>query len=227
MRALRDTHRVVALEQRGHGHSTRVPQDVTRAAYVADVVALIERLGGGPVILVGQSMGGHTAMLVAAEHPELVSQLVMVEAGVGGGGDAATWPIAQWLRGWPDRFADRDDFADFFAGTPAAAAAWADGLQFDAGGLAPCWDADVLVAALRAVHVTPRWRAWEAVRVPTHLVVAEHTVLPAEQIERMCRGSRATCTTIAGAGHDLHLDQPQAWWDTLASIVSGSAGDLT
>lgn len=246
LRALSDTHRVVALEQRGHGHSTRMPQDVTRAAYVADVVALIERLGGRPVTLVGQSMGGHTAMLVAAENPHLVKQLVMVEAGVGGGGNAATAPVEQWLRSWPARFPDRDAFIDFFmsadggedpsearvrpaaegrgatrsTGTPMAGETWADGLQFDAGGLVPCWDADVLVEALRAVHVLPRWRAWESVSVPTHLVVAERSVIPTGQVERMRRGAHVECTTIAGGGHDLHLDQPQAWLEALQLILN-------
>lgn len=32
-------YRVVAVDQRGHGASERHPQDVSRAAYVADVVA--------------------------------------------------------------------------------------------------------------------------------------------------------------------------------------------
>ncbi|GGB46765.1 hypothetical protein GCM10011492_42370 [Flexivirga endophytica] len=236
LRALSDTHRVAALEQRGHGHSTRVPKDVTRAAYVADVVALIDRLGGGPVTLVGQSMGGHTAMLVAAENPHLVRQLVMVEAGVGGGGDAATAPVEQWLRSWPARFPDRDAFTDFFMsadrgearsnGTPAAGEAWADGLQFDAGGLVPCWDTDVLVEALRAVHVLPRWRAWESVSVPTHLVVAERSAIPTEQVERMRRRANVECTVIAGAGHDLHLEQPQAWRQTLERILN-ACGPVT
>lgn len=235
MRALSGSHRVVALEQRGHGHSTRMPHDVTRAAYVADVVAVIERLGGGPVTLVGQSMGGHTAMLVAAENPGLVSQLVMMEAGVGGGGDAATAPVEQWLRSWPASFPDRDAFIDFFisagrgedpsetgsARSPAAAEAWADGLQFDAGGLVPCWDAGVLVEALRAVHVLPRWRAWESVRVPTHLVLAEHGDIPSEQVERMCRSHAVVeRTTVAGAGHDVHLDRPEAWLETLSGLIS-------
>ena len=225
LRAFGDTHRVVALEQRGHGHSTRMPQDVTRAAYVDDVVALIDRLGGGPVTLVGQSMGGHTAMLVAAENPHLVRQLVMVEAGVGGGGAAATAPVEQWLRSWPARFPDRDAFTDFFMSADRGedpSEAWADGLQFDAGGLVPCWDADVLVESLRAVHVLPRWRAWESVSVPTHLVVAERSAIPTEQVERMRRRANVECTVIAGAGHDLHLDQPQAWLQTLERILDAS-----
>jgi pimeloyl-ACP methyl ester carboxylesterase len=49
----------------------------TRDEYVADVVELI---GGRRVVLIGQSLGGHTAMLVAARHPDLVERLVLIEA---------------------------------------------------------------------------------------------------------------------------------------------------
>src|SRR5690349_6794687 len=56
--ALLPDHRVIAVDQRGHGHSTRRPRDLSREAYVEDVVAVIEQLAGGrPVTLVGQSMG--------------------------------------------------------------------------------------------------------------------------------------------------------------------------
>ncbi|MFD5328609.1 alpha/beta fold hydrolase [Streptomyces sp. NPDC127092] len=65
-----DGHRVVALDQRGHGASERHPQDVSRAAYVADVLAVIAELDLSDVVLVGQSYGGHAAMLTAASHAD-------------------------------------------------------------------------------------------------------------------------------------------------------------
>lgn len=46
-------HRVVAVDQRGHGASERRPADVSRAAYVADVVAVCEQLGLHRPVLVG------------------------------------------------------------------------------------------------------------------------------------------------------------------------------
>jgi pimeloyl-ACP methyl ester carboxylesterase len=81
--------RTILVELRGHGRSTPRPGDLSREAFVADVVHVIESAAGGPVALVGQSMGGHTAMLVAAKRPDLVSKLVLLESGAGGGSPEA------------------------------------------------------------------------------------------------------------------------------------------
>ncbi|PYI37534.1 hypothetical protein CVS30_14765 [Arthrobacter psychrolactophilus] len=49
---------VAALDQRGHGQSMRWPSDLSRDAYVDDVIALIEHVSPDDrVHLVGQSMG--------------------------------------------------------------------------------------------------------------------------------------------------------------------------
>ncbi|WP_326769882.1 lysophospholipase (plasmid) [Streptomyces sp. NBC_01591] len=77
-------YRVVAVDQRGHGASERHPRDVSRAAYVADVIAVVDQLALPRPVLVGQSLGGHTAMLTAAAHTGLVRALVLVEAGPAG-----------------------------------------------------------------------------------------------------------------------------------------------
>ena len=126
--ALRCDYRVISVEQRGHGSSTRRPDDVSRAAYVADVVAVLDDLGAAAVPVVGQSMGGHTAMLLAAHHPERVSRLVMVESGLGGGDPVEVNGMAGWLRSWPTPFADRDTFLAFFGGSRGVAEGWADSL---------------------------------------------------------------------------------------------------
>ncbi|MFC8516701.1 alpha/beta fold hydrolase [Streptomyces sp. NPDC057257] len=99
-RLLADGHRVVAYDARAHGASTRRPADVTRAAHVADGVALVEELGLAPVTLVGQSLGGHTALLVAAAQPHLVRSLILIEAGPAGRNPELPSLIASWLADW-------------------------------------------------------------------------------------------------------------------------------
>src|SRR5215210_7117474 len=68
----------VAIDQRGHGRSTRIPDDLSREAFADDVAAVIDAAAfEHPVVLIGQSMGAHTAFLTAARYPHLLSQLVI------------------------------------------------------------------------------------------------------------------------------------------------------
>lgn len=216
------SYRVVAPDQRGHGRSTRRPASVTRGDYVEDVAAIIEREHAGSVDLVGQSMGANTAMLVAAERPELVRRLVLVEGGVGGGGPEATAPVAQWLHRWPAPFADRDVFAEFFGGPEQVARVWAAGLGVAADGLWPRWDADVLADALAHVHRIARWNAWRRVTAPTLIVRGERGAFSADEAQAMVdRGRDARVATVEDAGHDLHLEAQDAWLRELSAFLSG------
>jgi pimeloyl-ACP methyl ester carboxylesterase len=106
-RLLAAGRRVVTYDARGHGGSTRRPPTVARAAHVQDAVTLIQHLDLAPVTLIGQSLGGHTAMLLASAHPELVDSLVLVEAGPAGSDPDLPSRIAAWLESW-DPSLDRD-----------------------------------------------------------------------------------------------------------------------
>ncbi|MEU8680884.1 alpha/beta fold hydrolase [Streptomyces sp. NPDC048611] len=75
---LAGTHRVFALDQRGHGHSDW-PGDYGVAQWRDDVIGFLQALGLERVALIGHSLGALAALLVAAERPELVSQLVLEE----------------------------------------------------------------------------------------------------------------------------------------------------
>lgn len=208
--ALRSDYRVIALEQRGHGGSTRRPADVSRAAYAADVVAVLDDLGADEAVLVGQSMGGHTAMLVAAEHPVRVSGLVLVESGLGGGTPEDLAAVSDWLHSWPQRFEDAEMFCQFFGGDPRVALAWADGLDPRPDGLHRQWDPDVLAVALGEMLAREFLEEWSDVRAPTLLVRGERSTIPERQIESMCALRPDTdVIVLAGTGHDLHLEQPE------------------
>ena len=74
-----------AWDARGHGF-TQLPADPTSHAdwyvYRDDLIAFIEPLvaeAGGPILLSGHSMGGATSLMVAAERPDLVRGLVLVD----------------------------------------------------------------------------------------------------------------------------------------------------
>jgi pimeloyl-ACP methyl ester carboxylesterase len=81
------SHRVVAPDLPGFGHSSPVQTHQLLDAYTDFVAELILHVGGGvPAAVVGNSTGGAVAMRLALTRPELVSRLVLVDpAGVGQG----------------------------------------------------------------------------------------------------------------------------------------------
>jgi pimeloyl-ACP methyl ester carboxylesterase len=206
---LSDDYTVVSVEQRGHGGSTRRPADLSRQAYVDDVVAVLDHLGVDQVPLVGQSMGAHTAMLVAAEHPDRVDRLVMIEGGLGGDLPSATVAVTDWLESWPAPFADRDEFLAFFGGSRMVAETWADGLEQRADGLWPQWDPLVLAQALAHVHEREFLEEWSAVRAPTLLVRGQFGSVSERTVETMSAlRPDLRVVTVSGASHDVHLERP-------------------
>jgi len=71
-------HHVYALDQRGHGGSSKPACCYTQNDFSNDVIAFMDQLGIASATLVGHSMGSFVAHQVAAEHPSRVDKLVLV-----------------------------------------------------------------------------------------------------------------------------------------------------
>lgn len=72
---------VIVLDHRGHGRSAKLHDEsrysIPRLA--DDLAALLEAEAGGPVDLLGHSMGGAIAMRITQQRPELVRSLIMMD----------------------------------------------------------------------------------------------------------------------------------------------------
>lgn len=68
---------VVALDHRGHGRGIRSDDPFTLEQCAGDAVALMDQLGIDVFTVVGYSMGGAIAQLIAKEHPDRVEALVL------------------------------------------------------------------------------------------------------------------------------------------------------
>jgi pimeloyl-ACP methyl ester carboxylesterase len=104
---LRERHRVVALDQRGHGASERLPPTVVPGAFVEDVVTWLDALGLERASVVGQSFGGLIAFLAAARHPGRITRLVVAEASPSPDAGAEA-EMREWLESWPVPFPDEE-----------------------------------------------------------------------------------------------------------------------
>jgi pimeloyl-ACP methyl ester carboxylesterase len=80
----RDGRRVIALDNRGHGQSTKLydPAAYHTDIIAGDVAALIEHLALGRADLMGYSLGSRISAVLAARRPELVRSVILGGAGI-------------------------------------------------------------------------------------------------------------------------------------------------
>lgn len=74
-------YRVIALDLRGHGNSTKPVDDYGVAVMTEDVKQFLDTLNIKKATIVGFSMGGAVAFEMAATHPEYIANLVIVNSG--------------------------------------------------------------------------------------------------------------------------------------------------
>ncbi|MCP9488460.1 MAG: 2-succinyl-6-hydroxy-2,4-cyclohexadiene-1-carboxylate synthase [Solirubrobacteraceae bacterium MAG38_C4-C5] len=200
---------VVTPDLRGHGASAALrPVDFEHV--IADVAAL-----AGDAVLCGYSMGGRIALHTALAHPHRVRRLVLVSTTAGiedsaerGERRAADEVLAAEIeRDGLEAFAARWAVQPLFAGLApeAAAAACADRLRNDAAGLA---------AALRGLGtgvMEPVWQRLGELRMPVAVLAGARDAKFLALARRLAGAlPAATLTAVAGAGHALHLEAPQA-----------------
>jgi len=208
--ALRERYRALAPDIRGHG-SAGAARPISFDAVHADVLSLApERFALG-----GYSMGGRIALSLAFAAPERVSHLTLVGASPG----LADAEERRSRRAADDALADRieregieafaRDWAQLplWAGQPpeVAAAAHAERLAQTPAGLA---------AALRGLGtgvMEPLWEHLPSLDVPVTLVVGERDAKFRATAERMAAAlPDATLHVVAGAGHAVQLERPDA-----------------
>ncbi|MET9364578.1 alpha/beta hydrolase [Streptomyces sp. NPDC006632] len=79
--ALARSRRVYVLDLRGHGRSDW-PGNYSLELMQTDVLRFMDALGLGSVDLIGHSMGGIVAYLLAEDHPQRVSRLILEDVPV-------------------------------------------------------------------------------------------------------------------------------------------------
>jgi pimeloyl-ACP methyl ester carboxylesterase len=82
--AVAETHHALALDLAGFGRTPLFNRSAAVGANADLVTTFIRQVIGEPASLMGNSMGGHIGILVAAAHQSWVSNLILVDAAVPG-----------------------------------------------------------------------------------------------------------------------------------------------
>ena len=179
----RSGHRVIAYDARGHGRSGPAPGRAYGYPRLAgDLGAVLDAAGVERAILAGASMGAHTAVRFALEHPARVAALALITPAYQPDRPSSEQELARW-----DALADglRDGGVDGFV------------RAYDLDGVPEAWRATVETvlrqrlgahqhpeAVADALEVVPRSRAFEdlgelaAITVPTVVVASRDEADP-------------------------------------------------
>jgi pimeloyl-ACP methyl ester carboxylesterase len=179
----RSGHRVIAYDARGHGRSGPAPGRAYGYPRLAgDLGAVLDAAGVERAILAGASMGAHTAVRFALEHPARVAALALITPAYQPDRPSSEQELARW-----DALADglRDGGVDGFV------------RAYDLDGVPEAWRATVETvlrqrlgahqhpeAVADALEVVPRSRAFEdlgelaAIAVPTVVVASRDEADP-------------------------------------------------
>jgi pimeloyl-ACP methyl ester carboxylesterase len=82
IQSLMQNWHIYACDMRGHGKSSRTPGNYRAVDFSPDIVAFVQEQIREPVVLIGHSNGGTLALLSAAQIPELVRAIILLDPAV-------------------------------------------------------------------------------------------------------------------------------------------------
>ena len=176
--------RAVALDQRGHGLSDKPDGSYAFDEMTGDLSALIAALGLALPLLVGHSWGGNVALQFAADHPDDVRGLVLVDGGFLeiSAFEGMTWERTQQMMAPPPLDGMKlETFLKAARLWPELAPLWSDEVQeivlgnfevTDDGSIRPQLTRERHLRILRALWEQRPSQLWGRLRCPALLVPA-------------------------------------------------------
>lgn len=210
---LSDIRHVVAADMRNHGESPRYPSQ----SY-ADMAGDLDALLDGPADVLGHSMGGKAAMVMALAHPEKVRRLVVADIAPVAYEHSQSHHIAAMKALDLDRIETRsqagemldadDEVRDFFL------------QSLDVQGKRWRLNLDVLEQEMPKILGFPDVSGQFA-GPALFLTGAESDYVQPEHRDRIkALFPKARFAKISGAGHWLHAQQPRAFEQTVRAFLT-------
>lgn len=215
---LAEDHRLIAYDRPGHGHSAPLRDAPKLATQARVAAAVLEATGGGPAIVVGQSLGAAVALRLALDRPELVRGLVLsAPASHPYPGENAWWarlsatPVigalfANFLVPWLAPAVSKGGIANTFAPAPAPKN------YFDDAGVGLAFRPRAFIASARDVCATKAEFIAQAPRygdilTPAIIITADKDRVVSPKLHARALAaelSAAEMVTAPGAGHMPH-----------------------
>ncbi|NHN87588.1 alpha/beta fold hydrolase [Acetobacter conturbans] len=221
-RRLSETRRTVAFDLRNHGDSPHGPMDYPTMAQ--DVLETLDHLKVSPAIVVGHSMGGKTGMMLALRHPEIVTKLLVADIAPGEGGFSQGHDLAARLAALPLpphlTRADADALLSSVIREPDVRNLMLQNLDL---GENPHWSIGIheIAAAMPAIVGWPSISDGTHYDGPTLFVAGGRSdyIQPVNYPEMKRLFPNYRLTTIEGAGHWVHAEKPNEFFELLTQFI--------
>ena len=222
LQTLADRFRLLAWDMPGYGSSAPL-EEMTFPALADALVDLLDAAGIERAHLVGHSMGGMIAQVVAARHAERVASLLLCATSASFGRPDGDFQ-KEWVR---QRLAPLEEGAGMKGLAPGAIAAMV-GEDPDPEGVAlavECMSSVPEESYRAAVHCIVGFDGRDAlaqIAVPTLLLAGERDgSAPLKALERMQAAiPDADLVCVEGAGHLLPIEQPEAFNEIAAGFLA-------
>lgn len=201
--AFRDRYRCIAIDHREFGLSREAPDGPGRSAFVEDLRQLLEQLGVQRACLVGQSMGGFTALGYATQFPERVSGIVLSDTSGGVRDERILAAFRRSLPALPPDVAIRALSEGFRKRDPVQSFLYAE-----IGRLAP--PVRESLEGLLTSEDGPSAQELRGFSVPTLVLVGEDDIVVPPDIARIVAECipGARLAIVPGAGHSVYFEKP-------------------
>ncbi|WP_373425019.1 alpha/beta fold hydrolase [Mycobacterium simiae] len=199
------------------GRDAADPYPISTERFVADLRAAVTTLGG-PVRLIGHSMGALHSWCLAAQHPELVSALVIEDMAPDFRG-RTTGPWEPWLHTLPVEFDSAEQVLAEFG--PVAGQYFLEAFDRTPTGWRLHGQTARWVDIAAEWGTRDYWAQWRSVRAPALLIEAGNSVTPPGQMRQMAqRDVPTTYLKVPQAGHLVHDEAPQVYRKAIESFLA-------
>jgi pimeloyl-ACP methyl ester carboxylesterase len=219
--ALKDRHRLITPDLRGHGASSHRAEDHTQWDLMEDHVALLDQLGIDRAVWGGVSQGGFQSLRAALRHPDRVAGLILIDTQAGPE-DENKAPMYEAFadvvatEGWNDEILQTATISMF--GSSASddlKRHWIERWRSEETSDAP----QTMRAVTRREDITDRLSEIEQPAVVIH--GEEDVSIEMHRADALANGlpNLVEFVTVPRAGHSSTIEQPQAVTDAIERFL--------
>jgi 2-succinyl-6-hydroxy-2,4-cyclohexadiene-1-carboxylate synthase len=220
-------YRILAPDQRGHGLSSKPISSYSADQMARDMIALLKHLSIGSAIVVGHSMGGHIAGLMAACYPEHVSALAILDKSAAGPAEPCQLlpePIDPITKNWPLPFDSLTEAQECIRNDMESDLSY----QYFMNSLIETVAGYDMMFSPRATAANiAQYQCWfnllPKIRCPVMLVRAKGGNAVTEEDFSKMKSLISKCTAfeMANADHNVHLGNKEEFYGYFDSFLNG------